>query len=198
MIEQNIKHGRVKNFFSKYGLYLAIGFCVLFFATLIIIASVAGKQKEVIKKPDTPVNATVEFANPLMDATIYKNFNNENLVWNSTLKQWEAHMCVDLIATNNTSAMAIYDGVVKDIYSNYLEGTVVVIEHDNGLTSKIGSLSEDVLVKKGDLVKSGTKIGTASNTANREQNIGNYISLTLLDKSGKKVDPSNYLTLTSK
>ena len=74
----------------------------------------------------------------------------------------------------------------------------MVIEHDNGLTSKIGSLSEDVLVKKGDIVKSGTKIGTASNTANREQNIGNYISLTLLDKSGKKVDPSNYLTLTSK
>ena len=198
MIEQNIKRRNTKEFFSKFGIYFVVGLCLLFFITLLIIASVADGTKKVNNPAPASSNTVVNFSSPLMNSTIYKDYNNESLVYNSTLKQWESHMCLDLIASDYTQVCAIYDGVVTNIYSNYLEGNVVEIKHNNGLVSKYASLSSDLLVKTGEKVKSGQQIGTASNSANREQNIGNYLQLTLLDENGNKVNPSNYLSLEIK
>ena len=198
MIEQNIKSNKTKEFIKKFGVYIIIGFSLLLFITLIIIASASGESG---KKPQTnvPVNSSVVvFTNPLMDSTIYKDYNDETLVFNKTLNQWESHMCMDLLATSTTNVCAIYDGVVKDVYTNYLEGTVVEIEHANGLVSKYASLDEDVKVEEGDSVKSGDQIGNASASANSEQNIGNYLKLTIFDEKGEKVNPSNYLSFSNK
>lgn len=197
MIEQNIKRNKTKDFFRRFGVYIVIGLSLIFILTLIIIAS--GSSKEVKEnKVEVPVNATVTYSNPLLNSTIYKGYNNETLVFNETLKQWESHMCLDLLATTTTSVCAIYDGVVKDIYTNYLEGTVVEIQHANGLVSKYASLDEDVKVEEGDSVKSGEEIGNASASANSQQNIGNYLQLTIFDENNNKVDPSNYLSFTNK
>ena len=87
----------------------------------------------------------------------------------------------DFVATSNSSVYAVMDGVVKDIYSNYLEGTVVVLEHANGLTTSYGSLDEDLKVEKGDAVKKGDVLGSASESASRECGIGAYLHFTTFD-----------------
>lgn len=198
MIEQNIKKIKTKEFFRKFGVYIIIGVSLILFATLVILASVSDSKSE---KPNVnvPVNSTViTFTNPLLNSTIYKDYNDKTLVFNETLNQWESHMCLDLLATSTTSVCAIYDGIVKNVYTNYLEGTVVEIEHANGLVSKYASLDEDVKVEEGDKVESGDEIGNASASANAQQNIGNYLQLTIFDENGNKVNPSNYLSFSNK
>jgi len=87
---------------------------------------------------------------------------------------------------------------VIDVYNNYLEGTVVKIEHDNGLVSEYGSLDEDVKVKEGDTVQSNAIIGFVSASANAEANEGSHLHFTMYDEAGKKIDPAGYLSLGNK
>ena len=118
-------------------------------------------------------------------------------MYNATLKRWEAHKALDLSATDGANVMAVADGRVTQVYTNYLEGTVVVIEHANNMKSLYSSLNQDVSVKVGDNVKLGDVIGKVGNTANGEHSDGAHLHFEFF-RDGVKVNPNEYISFSDK
>lgn len=188
---------KIKNVFRKYGYYILLGVLVLAVVLTLIIVGVTSNQSNEQVQDMTPTTSSVSPYLPLLNATIYKGYYGDELMYNTTLKQWETHNGIDFQAASGSSVYSILDGRVKDVYSNVLEGMVVVIEHENGLTSTYGSLDEMVKVEKGDSVNRGQEIGTISETATSEADAGAHLHFSLTD-NGNKIDPASYLNIETK
>lgn len=180
-------------FLRKYSYIIGLGVMLVVISTIIIVF--ANKPKENVTKP---TNTTpVSFYSPLLSYTIAKDYNDKNLVYNTTLKQWEAHKGICFSASENSEVFACLDGTVADVYTNHLNGTVVVLSHDNNLKTYYYSLDENVSVKKGDKVKRGSVIGKVSSSAFNELNLGSHLHFEVTENN-VKVDPATYLNLEGK
>ena len=198
-MESRTKGQKIKDFFKDNAYFLIIGSVVLLFAILIIIASATStNNSNPIVEQNKPVSSTTTYYLPVLNASILKNYSATELQYNATLNQWEAHKSIDFAASAGSEVRAITSGKVIEVYNNYLEGTVIKIEHDNGLISEYGSLKEDVEVKEGDTVESNALIGYVSASANAEANDGAHLHFTMYDENGKKIDPAGYLSLSNK
>ena len=131
---------------------------------------------------------------PMENATLIKDFSNKELQYNDTLKQWEIHKAIDFIAGDNLNVYAVSDGTVSNVYTNYLEGTVVEISHKDGFISVYKSLSKDVKVSVGAKVTAGSIIGTVEESMAQELNMGKHLHFEMI-KNGNKINPNDYLDL---
>ena len=191
-MENSTLKQKMTNVFKRYGYYLLLGVLVLgAILTMVLIGSNSSKQN--VTEPTSTKESPYM---PVLNATLYKGYYADELCYNSTLKQWETHNGIDLAVETGSSVYSILDGVVKDVYSNVLDGTCIVIEHDGGLTSKYGSLSTDVKVKVGDNVSRGDIIGAVSESANSECDAGAHLHFSMFDND-KKIDPAAYLNIST-
>ena len=177
-----------------------IGLLVIACALTLAFVAKSNIGSEVGKiNPDEPtINVSASnFVNPMQNATIVKDYSSKELQYNSTLKQWQIHKAVDLVSDSSKNVMALTNGKVSKIYTNYLEGTVIEISHANGLTSIYKSLSSDTKVSVGEEVKAGQIIGEVSDSMTEELNTGAHLHFEV-HQNGTKVDPNNYLSLTDK
>ena len=193
-MEGNTLVQKIKNIFKKYSYYMLLGVLVLAVVLTIVIAGVASSNEE--GKVEN-VNVSISPYLPVLNATIYKDYYGDELCYNATLKQWETHNGIDFQAASGSSVYSILDGKVIDVYSNILEGAVVVVEHENGIISTYGSLDEELLVKEGDSVNRGQELGTISNTATAETDAGAHLHFSLTD-NGNKINPASYLNIENK
>lgn len=185
---------KMMGFLKKNGYYLLVGFlAITVMMTLIIVGVNANNNDEI----SVPTSTQVSPFMPVLNGTLYKEYCGDELIYNATLKQWETHNGIDLQVANGSKVYSILDGKIKDIYSNVLEGTVVVVEHDNGLTSCYGSLDADVDVEVGDSVFRGDELGSVSTSANSEVDAGAHLHFSMFD-NGQKIDPAAYLNITTK
>ena len=134
---------------------------------------------------------------PMKDATIAKDYSASELQFNATLKQWEIHKAIDFVAGEDKNVYAVTSGTISNIYTNYLEGTVIEIAHKNGLISIYKSLNKEVNVKIGDVVSAGAVIGQVGETMAQELNNGAHLHFEMT-KDGVKVNPNDYLDLGNK
>ena len=186
---------KMKNVLQKYAYYILLGALVL---TAVITLVVVGVNRSNNKSPLTEdVSVTISPYLPVLNATIYKGYSADSLSYNATLKQWEVHNGIDFQTATGSSVYSILNGTVVDVYSNVLEGSVVIVEHDNGWVSTYGSLDENVSVKAGDKVERGQVLGTVADTASSELEAGAHLHFSLED-NGNKVDPAAYLNISSK
>lgn len=166
----------------------------------IVIALVNAKPstttENIIPNDSIPV-ATTTYVVPVKNATITKDYSASELQFNDTLKQWEIHKAIDFVASDDLNVYAVTNGTVSNIYTNYLEGTVIEISHSNGLVSVYKSLNNDAKVSVGDKVSAGQIIGTLSETMAQELNTGAHLHFEML-LNGVKVNPNNYLDLGNK
>ena len=116
---------------------------------------------------------------------------------NETLKQFEAHLGVDFVASAGSKVYSVLDGNVLEVGNNYLQGNYVIIQHDDGLKSIYSSLDENISVAKGDKVDKGDIIGAVGSSAYGELETGSHLHFELLDND-KKIDPSGYLNIENK
>ena len=174
---------------------------ILVVACAIIIALVNAKPSTPTQNITTPTDtvpvATVTYVVPLKNATIAKDYSASELQFNDTLKQWEIHKAIDFVATDDLSVYAVSNGTVSNIYTNYLEGTVIEISHNNGLVSVYKSLNKEVKVAVGDVVSAGQVIGSVSETMAQELNSGAHLHFEMLS-NGAKINPNDYLDLGNK
>ena len=177
--------------FRKYGYYILLGVLAIGIVLTLIFVGVSDKNSI---EESVPTNSAVTPFMPVLNATLYKEYYGDELMYNATLKQWETHNGIDLQVANGSKVYSILDGKVKDIYSNVLEGTVVVVEHDNGLTSSYGSLDSELNVEIGDSVSRGDEIGKVSASAYAESDAGTHLHFSLMEND-KKVDPASYLNI---
>lgn len=103
---------------------------------------------------------------------------------------------IDINAAVGTVVKSAAEGKVEEVSSNTTDGTFVVIAHANGLKTKYSNLSEDVKVSVGDVVNTGTEIGTVGNTSGvfTSKLCGDVLNVQIEDINGKDVDPSTYFT----
>ena len=193
-MENEIKKEQSKGFsyyLKKYSYYFALAGLILFLSVAIIITSVvAGNQEET-----TPTSSSViSFDMPVMNATVLKGFSDTELQYNSVMNVWETHKAIDFYAEVGANVYAVYGGTVTEISTNLLDGTVITIDHGDGLKTTYGSLSNEVKVSVGDLVGKGDVIGTASNTATAETSTDGQVHFEVW-KDGDLVNPSNYMDI---
>ncbi len=141
--------------------------------------------------------ATTTYVVPINNATVQKDYSASELQYNDTLKQWEIHKAIDFLAGEDLKVVAVSDGTVSNVYTNYLEGTVVEITHKNGVVSVYKSLASEVSVAVGDKVTAGQAIGEAGNSMAQELNGGKHLHFEM-SVNGTKVDPNDYISLGNK
>ena len=178
---------------SSYALILA---CSIMLGATLVAVNVKKNTKSSPAVIQTS-NQQTSYSCPVANCTVLKDYNAEELQYNDTLKQWEVHKAVDLTTDADAKVFAIANGTVTNIYTNYLEGTVVEISHSNGLTSIYKSLDSDLKVKLGDYVKQGTTIGKVSSSMARELNSGNHLHFELL-LNKVYVNPNDYIDFSKK
>lgn len=184
---------KMTNVFKRYGYYFVLGILVVGAILALVLVGVTENKKSEVT-PTSSSNITPYM--PVLNATLYKGYYGDELAYNATLKQWETHNGIDLQVASGSSVYSILDGKVTDVYSNVLEGNVVVIEHGNGLTSEYASLGSDVKVSIGDEVSRGDVIGTVSESANCELDAGAHLHFSMYDGE-KKIDPAAYLNIST-
>lgn len=183
---QNIK---IKNK-TKLITYISIILAVILVTTVIVTISLSSSKSKTVSN-STPVATTNNsFILPMTNAKVLKDYSSTELQYNDTLEQWEIHKGIDFVS-DSSDVFAVLDGVIENIYTNYLEGTVVVIKHSNNLSTVYKSLSKDVLVEVGDTVKQGDKIGTASNSMAKELNSNTHLHFEVFVNNIAK-DPNLY------
>ena len=183
------KENKVVDFIKKYGIYVAVG--VVVFAVALTFTLLATLNNSV----RTGVDNT-SFVMPMDDASIVKDYSDTSLQLNETLKQWEAHMSIDL-TSENSDVFSVLNGTVSSVGYDYLNGYTVTIDHGNGFVSIYSSLAEGVEVEEGDSVNAGDKIGSASESASGELDLGSHLHFTLM-LNDNYVDPNDYLDLQIK
>lgn len=194
-MERNTMKLKMMNVIKKYGYYMLLGILLLSVVLTLVLVGVNNSKKSVGNVVQT--NVSISPYLPVLNASIYKGYYGDELIYNSTLKQWETHNGIDFTAASGSKVFSIHDGKVIDVYSNVLEGSVVVVEHEDGLVSTYGSLDEQVKVKVGNEVNRGQELGTISSTATSEADAGAHLHFSLLD-NGKKIDPASYLNIEIK
>lgn len=179
-----------RSIIKKYGYYavLALSLTVL---TLVVMLTAPTND-------DVPTGGSaIVFLDPVANTTILKEYSDTALLYNQTLNQWEAHKALDFVAPEGADVLAVYGGTVQAIYTNYIEGTVVVIDHGDGLKTLYGSLDSQVQVEEGDTVDKGDVIGVASDSAMNEVSDGAHVHFEVWEDD-TKVDPSAYLASAEK
>lgn len=185
-----------KNAMWNYVYALIIAMLVVACAVTIALVSAKNTKSASIGNETIPVSSTT-FVSPMRNATIAKDYSGAELQFNDTLKQWEIHKAIDFVASDDLNVYAVSDGTVSNVYTNYLEGTVVEIAHKNGLVSIYKSLLKDVNVAIGDVVVAGDVIGQVGESMAQELNTGAHLHFEMT-KDGAKVNPNDYLDLGNK
>ena len=139
----------------------------------------------------TPAPAPLVFTWPVK-GEIVAGFSVEALAYNETMGDWRTHNGLDIAADRGAQVLAAAAGTVSALYQDDLMGTVVEVDHGQGLVSQYANLAATPTVKVGDAVSTGTIIGSVGGTAALESGLASHIHYALL-KEGYPVDPADYL-----
>lgn len=148
---------------------------------------------ETSKNEAEATNGTVAefFIKPILGELI-KDFSDSELQYSLTFRDMRLHKGIDIAADKGTPIMSAGKGVVTDVYSDALWGTVVEIDHGNKITAKYCGLNAKPTVKKGDKVDSSTQIG-AIDTVPCESVEQHHLHLEFYF-NGKAVSPLKYIS----
>ena len=130
------------------------------------------EEKTEVKKSETKINneeakqpakeadeeKEVSFKIPLK-GELLKAYSDEELLWDDTMQDWRTHCGVDILSDLGDEVDTAGSGIVTEVLNDEMYGTVVKIDHQNGVTTVYKNL-EKAVVSKGDKVDDGQMIGT--------------------------------------
>ncbi len=138
------------------------------------------------KKPMKPVS-------PVSGEAI-AGYSMEALSYNQTTRDWRVHNGIDYGVEAGTEVLAAADGRVYTVYEDDALGYTVVIQHDDGYTTKYSSLAETMVVNPGDSVIAGQTIGYAGDTAIVETAMGSHVHFSV-SYYDEPMDPGEFLAM---
>ena len=108
---------KTKKFFKKFGVYILAGcLAVAIVLTLTLSLTKGGSGTNINQEPAVDVDTKpLVFTLPLEGATVLKGYSATDLMYNSTLKQWEAHKAVDLVSETSKNVLACLEGTVRKV-----------------------------------------------------------------------------------
>ncbi len=133
---------------------------------------------------------SVYFAYPLNNK-IAKAYSGGEIVKNKTTDDWRTHNGVDIAGNQGDEVKAICDGEITEVKDDTLWGTVVTINHSNGVIATYSGLQKDSTLQPGATVKANEKIGLLGEIP-IEKDDGTHLHLEIM-KDGNTVSPSDYL-----
>ena len=98
------------------------------------------------------------FALP-MGTDIIKDYSGGEMVFSETMGDWRVHNGVDFSGSAGNEVKAVADGTVTKVYDDSFWGTVVEIDHGNGMTARYCGLGANV-IGEGEKVEKHGRIGT--------------------------------------
>ncbi len=90
---------------------------------------------------------------------IIKEYDPKALQYSETYKDWRLHLGIDFAGEQGSAVFSCAQGVVEDVYNDSDLGTVVAIDHGQGIVAFYCGLNAKPLVKAGEQVESGKQIG---------------------------------------
>ena len=178
--------------------------CVVVIATVITLSVTLGKKPPVADEVPTdppvigtetpPVNEpeAPRCAVPLNNFSLGNLASLKRVVFSSSMGYWRTHNGVDFSAVAGESVMSIANGTVMAISHTVLEGTVISVDHGDGLISYYKGLDQSVAVEVGQAVEKGTVIGSVAANMPYERDEGAHLHLEM-KQDGKFVDPLDYI-----
>lgn len=143
--------------------------------------------------PETEAKKTMKTVSPVAGNEIF-GYSMEALSYNQTTRDWRVHNGIDLAAETGTQIVAAADGEVFSVKEDESLGHTVIIRHDEGYTTRYGSLAEEVMVKAGDKVTAGQTIGYAGDSAITESALGSHVHFSVT-RHDTPVDPAEFLAM---
>ena len=124
---------------------------------------------------------------------ISKEFSMDVPVYSVSMYDYRAHNGVDIVGEIGTPVKASSNGVITEVFNDYLYGTTVIIEHEDGICSVYSNLSPDLPVETtvGRAVITGEIIGGIGESAVCEAAEASHVHFEMT-KDGKYVDPEEY------
>lgn len=141
-------------------------------------------------EPTTKGKVSVYFSYPLGNK-IAKEYSKGEIVKNKTTDDWRTHNGVDINGAKGDQVNSICDGEVTEVRDDALWGTVVTIDHGNGITADYCGLEKNSTVQPGDTVKINQKIGVLGEIP-LENADGVHLHLEI-HRDGVTVSPTDYL-----
>ena len=116
----------------------------------------------------------------------------QSLLYDATMADWRTHDGIDIACALGDEVMAACSGTVVSVSDSDLYGTVITIDHGNGVKSTYANLAQEPPVWEGEWVSTGQIIGSVGNTALVETNEVPHLHFAVtLD--GRSADPMEYL-----
>ena len=137
-------------------------------------------ERETLSEIDT------DFAMP-MGNDIIKDYSNGEMVFSKTMGDWRVHNGVDFSGASGNDVDAVADGKITGVYDDSFWGTVVEIDHGNGMTVRYCGLKKGSTLPDGARVQKGEKIGALGNIP-VESGDGAHLHIEVVI-DGKTVDP---------
>jgi murein DD-endopeptidase MepM/ murein hydrolase activator NlpD len=129
-----------------------------------------------------------------VSGVLERGHSQEVLLYDRTMADWRRHNGWDIAAELGTQVAAVADGVVSRVYSDDLYGTVVEIQHPNGLRSVYANLAAVPTVVIGQQVSGGDILGAVGDTALGEIGEVCHLHFAMEDDTGA-VDPALWLPM---
>lgn len=129
---------------------------------------------------------TGDFVLP-MGNDIIKDFSNGEMVYNLTMNDWRVHNGVDFGGTPGGRIDAVADGKITAVYEDSFLGTVIEIDHGNGMVSVYCGLNKETVLPEGTFVKKGERIGSLGEVPAEASDVEHLHFEVKID--GKTVDP---------
>ena len=159
--------------------YLLLILCIAVIATIITVTLVNANRDpitDVVVPPDQgevpnpdptpdPGETAIIFDAPVRVGEIGMDYSATEFVFSSTLNQFRVHKGIDFIAEAGTDVYAAYEGTVESVSTDVINGTMIVIKHNDELKTVYKSLDREPLVAVGDRVRKGDVIGKVSDSA---------------------------------
>ena len=122
---------------------------------------------------------------------ISKEYSNGELTKNETTDDWRTHNGADIVGNEGDEVKAICDGEITAVRDDALWGTVITINHSNGIIAVYSGLQKGSTLQPGAVVKANEKIGILGEIP-IEKDDGIHLHIEIM-KNGTLVSPSDYL-----
>lgn len=127
-----------------------------------------------------------------VDGKIVQDYIVDSVVYYPSVGIWKIHPGIDISAEVDSEVVSIMDGTVTKTYSTDIYGFTVEITSSDYVIRYSGLVKGSV-VKEGDSIEAGEKIGNVSGEGNSyETDLGAHIHIEVL-KNGEYINPRELL-----
>ncbi len=162
-----------------------------------VIVKITGVADERTTAEETTVQSlpfTGEFAMPC-GREISKDYSFGKMVQSKTMGDWRVHNGADFAAGVGSDVRAVADGKITSVYEDSLWGTVVEIDHGNGMLVRYCGLAKNSALPEGSRIDKGDRIGALGEIP-LEKADGEHLHLEVII-GGEYADPLEALNKTS-